>query len=354
MRNLFHPGRFWRCGGAVGAVVLIGLVPFACADVSGRRSASRPAWIDLPRESQNDGELHAVGAGMTRDEAIDAAMARLAQAIDVRVVATDQTIVEGESREDEHARSTAARARLRRDIKLISDQRLPGVMVQEVWRDPATETYYARVALDRRAAAERFDAEVGEAARRASLARLEADNLGATWRRLNALAEARSALESALAAAQTRDALAGAYGWSLSRSDVIELSRETDQAWRDARSSMSVSVVAADVDGEKLVDPVSNALASRSVPVQQGGAVVVIRCGLQIEPGRSYDTTRRAATWRATLTAVDVNHRRTLATLRLDGVELARTGVTERSVRAALRKVEDALPSFLDDLFEAR
>ena len=138
-------------------------------------TGSRPAWIDQPGASTEANELSGVGVGPTRDEAIDAAIARLAQAIEVRVVATDESVIEGESHEAAGDRVSGARSHSHRIIRLFVDQRLPGVRISDVWRESATESVYARVTLDRRAAAERFDREASEAARAASLAQIRAE-----------------------------------------------------------------------------------------------------------------------------------------------------------------------------------
>ena len=116
-----------------GALVLCAAL-LGCAGIPDQ---PRPAWIDNPSVAPApSGWWTAVGQGRTRADAIDAAMVRLAQRVESRVVAVERFT------EDTTAAALDRRARITTDARLL------GAEVVRTHRDRADRAHYAVVALD--------------------------------------------------------------------------------------------------------------------------------------------------------------------------------------------------------------
>jgi hypothetical protein len=162
---------------------------------AGCSQPTRPAWVDQPGASWPDAfYLTAVGAGSSRDQAADAALARLSQRIAVEVEAreTTQSTYVADTGSDEH--TSRERVQMDRRIDLDTDTLLMGSKVQETWRDPEGPVY-ALAVLDRLAAASAYDDMLRDLADQVRAAQAESDAAGSAWSRFvrlgRALAPAR-------------------------------------------------------------------------------------------------------------------------------------------------------------------
>jgi hypothetical protein len=156
---------------------------------------ARPAWVDQPGLAR-PGALHltAVGAGASRDEAADAAVARIAQQLTVDVEARE-TARSTYVAHDDGARGTSRqRVRLDRSIDLDTGVLLMGTEVVETWQEPRGG-FFALAVLDRTTAASAYDDLIGRLADQVRAEREAADRASSSWSRFVHLGRALAAAE---------------------------------------------------------------------------------------------------------------------------------------------------------------
>jgi hypothetical protein len=155
----------------------------------------RPAWVDEPGLAR-PGALYltAVGAGASRDEAADAALARLAQRVAVEVEARETSrstyVADGGSA----GTSSRQRVRLDRSVDLDTDVLLMGSEVVETWQE-AQGGFFALAVLDRSAAAAAYDDLIQGLAEQVRAERAAGGEAASAWTRFVALGRALAAAE---------------------------------------------------------------------------------------------------------------------------------------------------------------
>lgn len=311
-----------------------------------------PAWIEQPQSLASGDSMVAVGSGRSRESAIDQAVMRLAQSIEVRLVAREASGTSARRLQTNSGVSDSINTTLDSTIRLFVDARLPGVTVQATHRDRASGMYFALVSLDRRRAADRLEDAALDAARRGRLAEIRAASIDNPWSRLATLRQAGEAAAEALDKLRARDAVAlsSAPGAPL-RDDLFALSRQVTKAIDETRSSLRVTVVASDAQSEALAAAVRLALAKLGVSTASGDAGALVRTGLRITPMRSFDPSRRAAAWSARVELVDLDRRAVIEQLERHGSVLSRTGARQEAQRRATDEIEKELPAFLERIF---
>jgi len=285
----------------------------ACSS-PGPASGQPPAWVSRPSESPA-GTLAAAGAGTTRAEAIDAAMARLAQSIRVRVDAVEVAASSGTTQTGSHHGVTGTgRASTASLVRLSSAVDLPGVRVAQVWRDRAAGVFHARVTLDRasasRALADEADRALDEAAR--ALTR-PADGALA---RLRTARRADRAVERARAALDTRRAIVGDDAPRRRRLD--ELTRRADRALADARRAVTFAV-RADTDAD-LAHDLEAGLIARGAVLDPRDPALVLVVERRAEPAVAFRPDLRLTRWEAHVAVVDARSRAVVARWQASGV----------------------------------
>jgi len=332
--------------------MIIGLSLLGCAPVGRKAISDRPMWIDRPQESQSKDEIVVVGSGFSRAEAIDAALARLAQSIEVRVVSIEHSVTFGGVSSTVDGRSSDASSSLHRAIELLTDQRLPGVRIRRTWFDQHTSETYALAALNVRDAGQWLDARVDEAVQRVDQALSRSKSTNSDWATLSALRSARAAINDALDSALARDAIDPAALSFNPASDLRHRRQEIADAWRAAQSAFRVEIVARTNQSEPIAQAVERAIGGAGLAPAIRPAPVKIVCELALVPVASYDPGARAVRWTATIAAIDVHSRRVIDTLRLTGVELSHDEATNQAVQAAVDQTKKQITSFLDQIFE--
>lgn len=346
--------RTWTVVNVLMGAGVIGLCMAACAS-DGRESTigdPKPGWVDRPREGADGRILVGVGVGGSRDIAIDGAMARLAQSIEVRVIAEEEARSAGEMNIADGQRSASARSFLDRSVRLRVDQRLAGVRIERTWRDPATGEWHARVSLDRREAARGFDRRVEEAARRAEAAMRRADE-AAGWRRVVNWREAMLATDEAIDHARARDALLGDASWAVALSELLKDRERARLGWERARRSVRVAVQWTTAESAAFGRAIADRISDFGILTLAGDADVLIVCEIALSTGPAFDGRTRATRWALTVRAVSADDRRTLAARRETGSSVSRADSERAAVDAAMIRLEAILPGFLKELFGA-
>jgi hypothetical protein len=163
--------------------------------VAGCGHDARPAWVDQPGLGRPEAlYLTAVGAGASRDEASDAALARLAQRVEVDVEARETARSMYVADTDGTRTSSRQRVQLDRRIDLDSGVLFLGSEVVEIWQAPQGG-FYALAVLDRSAAAGAYDDLLRHLADRVRAERAVSGQAASVWSRFVRLSRALGAAE---------------------------------------------------------------------------------------------------------------------------------------------------------------
>jgi hypothetical protein len=156
---------------------------------------ARPAWVDQPGLARPEAlYLTAVGAGGSRSEAADAALARLAQRITVDVEARETARSTYVADTDDKGISSRQRVQLDRTIDLGTGVLLMGSEVIETWEEPRGG-FFALAVLDRAAAAAAYDGLLSDLADEVREERPAAGEAVSPWSRFVRLSRALRAAE---------------------------------------------------------------------------------------------------------------------------------------------------------------
>ncbi len=153
----------------------------------------RPAWVDQPGLARPEAlYLTAVGAGASRDEAADAALARLAQRVEVDVEARETARSTYVADTDGTRSSSRQRVQLDRSIDLDTGVLLLGSEVVETWREPQGG-FHALALLDRSAAVSAYDGLLRGLADQVRAQRAAGGQAASAWSRFVRLSRALEA-----------------------------------------------------------------------------------------------------------------------------------------------------------------
>ncbi|MHC4219466.1 MAG: LPP20 family lipoprotein [Planctomycetota bacterium] len=156
---------------------------------------TRPAWVDQPGLARPEGlYLTAVGVGAGRDEAADAALARLAQRVAVDVESRETARSTYVADTDDNRMSSRQRVELDRSVDLASGVLLLGSEVVEIWQDPEG-SFHALAVLDRTASASAYDELLRGLAEQVRAERTTSDEKSSAWSRYIRLSRALGAAE---------------------------------------------------------------------------------------------------------------------------------------------------------------
>lgn len=280
----------------------------------------------------------AVGAGPTREDAVDAAFARLAQSIEVRVRSDERADSFGETSQDAQGVSASAGSALARSVRLTTDRRLPGVRVMDAWRDADTGTSYARVGLDRAGAAARLEDESRRARADAERSLARIDSARSLFARLATARKARARAREALDAALTRDAIVGSSGSAARDAGLAALVGQAASAWAQARARVRVAVIAETAESAPLAHEVEAGLLGADVPIAQRDATVEIRCRFGEEPAVAFRPDLQLTRWSAETVAIDRATRVTIDRWSARGVVSGGGGVAHESITRGVQK----------------
>lgn len=353
MRQRGNSDRTWTGAATIAAAGVIGLLLASCRahDDVGATEARRPGWIDRPLEGAGERVLVGVGVGPTRDAAINAALARVAQSIEVRVIAQEDSRTTGQVREQYGERAASATSSIDRSVRLIADQRLAAMRIDRTWQDPVSGEWNARVSVDRAEAAAAFDRRAHDAMRRAEAASSRADRL-AGWSSIMSRRDAAVAAGEAIDAAQARDALWGGP-WTIAIEQIRKRESDFRTDWEVARADVRIAVQWWTSESRAAGDIVASQIAQYGLLALAGDADLLIECDLELMTGSAFDGRTRATRWTLSLRAVSADDRRLVARLHESGSSVSR-GDSERAAReAATSRLRESLPRFLDELFRA-
>ncbi len=201
------PGAATACRGMTRSVMprLTSLVLLltALASCSTTPPAPRPDWVDRPSAARSEAlYLSAVGAGATRDEAHDRALARLAEQLTADVRSRTVTARGAWMRSRDGATPDTSEMLDEQSVVVVSSRTaLVAASIAEHWRDRASGAHYALAVLDRQRATTFYDEWMAGHEEWVSRQLEAAERAGPTWQRLQALG-------SALSHARRRDELA--------------------------------------------------------------------------------------------------------------------------------------------------
>ena len=249
-----------------------------------------------------------VATGETCDDAVDRAIARIAQQIEVRVNATEQR---RSLYNAVNAVGGAESTSLESEVHLVTDATLLGVEIVETLPLP-NGSCAARAALeiDRSialydGAIEQRDSEIG-----ASLAR--ADGADTPWAEFVAVAQAMSLALDRDILAMTRGVLA-ARGARAHRAVSLAAPGLIGR-YEALRAMISLSVVPIGACPPEFVTSAESALTRRGLPVERDHpGAIQLRIGWQALAEQTYDPRWWACRWRLSVTLYDAGQGETIA-----------------------------------------
>lgn len=346
LKSLRLPRRYWPF-----AVGVIGLASVSCAihPDSSRISRSAPDWVEDPDAGLSRGRLVGVGSGPTRSAAIDHAFMRLAQAIDVRVIADERVMTRGYVEQSDVDQRAGASTDLHRDVRLLAEERFPGVEIEQTWLDPKRGVWFARLTLDRAEAAGILDQEV-----EAGVARImfEADQLpnGSRLTRVRLLRDIIHQMNGLIEVAAARDSIAGSPFGRTTLASLQAMQSELEADWNASRSDIRIAVQWTTPEAADIGRLVSMQVSDLGVLTLLGDADLIIRCALTLDTGGAFDGRTRATRWVASLDAIDPEARHIIVQESAQGAAVSRDSSAELARSQAQASVESTLPAFFDRL----
>jgi uncharacterized protein (TIGR02722 family) len=293
---------------AIGKIILFIPIALALASCAQNRS-SQPDWVNEPHaDYPADRFLVGVATGQTCDEAVDRAIARIAQQIEVRVNASEQrrSLVNSvESLGDPESFT------FQTEVHLVTDTTLLGVeVVETLARSSGSCT--ARVALDITRSINLYDEaiEQRQVSVRSSLER--ADEADSQWLEFIATAEA-------LRVAIDRDVLAIARGVLASRlgqqqPSLTMIVPMLIDRYESLREQISISVVPIGDCPAQFIDAARNKLSQQDLPLEPDYfGLLQIRIGWEAKTEQTYDPRWWSSRWRLSVTLYDAERGVTIA-----------------------------------------
>ncbi len=352
---MMHGGntnRTLRAAAAFGVAFVIGLPNFSCASKQFEAASddAKPMWVDRPQEGADGRVLVGVGVGRTRPMAVDAAFARLAQSIQVRIIADEKARSSGETRVIDGQRTGSAQSSMDRSVRLVVDQRLAGVMIDRAWQNPTTGEWHARVLLDRKESGRALDQTVNELRRRSQTAQHRATAV-AGWEQIAAWREALEATLEAIDAANARDAVLSSGAWAVSHDELLNAMETAQRGWDEARARARIAVQWTTSSSASIGRAVSDRINELGLLTLVGDADLVIQCDLSLVTSGAFDGRTRATQWELTIQALAPESRRFIASRRETGAAVSRNDPERAARDDAMRRLDVILPGFLNDVF---
>jgi hypothetical protein len=335
-----------RGAGVLPAVAAAGLL--ACNGCTA--PAARPAWVDQPGSGRPEARyLSAVGSGLTRADAEDAALARLAQQIAVSVDARETARSWYASETGQGAPSSHQRLRLDRSIDLDTGVVLLGADVVETWQQ-RRDLFFALAVLDRAAAARAYDEQIERLAGQVRARRTSSQQAGSSW-------SAFVHLGAALPVAREHDRLIRVRSiispWPVIGTGTQLLAPGIEAERHRLASRLAAVVEPAPGTPAGFDAIVREALRDAGVPVGgQQPASVRARVGYEAAERPFVERRDHVVEWRVTIELVDGETGRAAGGLTLDGDGWGKTRADASAAAAhqARHRLSRELGPFLRDL----
>jgi hypothetical protein len=297
--------------------VVATLAVLAAGLAAGCGHDARPAWVDQPGLAR-PGPLYltAVGAGASRDEAANTAVARIAQQLAVDVEARETARSTYVADDDGSGGGTSRqRVRLDRSIDLDTGVLLMGTEVVETWQEPRGG-FFALAVLDRTTAASAYDNLLGPLADQVRAEREAADRASSSWSRFVHLGRALAAAEEHDRLGRIRSVISPWPSATGSRVLVPEIA-----AARTAVGTELVAVVEPAPGTPGAFEPiVRDALLATGIAVRpHASAAVRARVLYETIPRPFAQRQDHVVEWRLTVQLVDGESGRAAQGLTLDG-----------------------------------
>jgi hypothetical protein len=310
---------------------------------------ARPAWVDQPGLAR-PGALYltAVGAGASRDEAANVAVARIAQQLAVDVDARE-TARSTYVADDDGARGRSRqRVRLDRSIDLDTGVLLMGTEVVETWQEPRGG-FHALAVLDRATAAAAYDDLLGRLADQVRAEREAADRAASSWSRFVYLGRALAAAEEHDRLLRIRSVISPWPSATGSRALAPEIA-----AARSALGDELVAVVEPAPGTPGAFEPiVRDALLAAGIAVR-ADALAAVRARVRYEtfPRPFAQRQDHLVEWRLTVRFVDGESGRAAQGLTLDGDGwgISAADASETAVHRARDRLRRELAPYLSGL----
>jgi hypothetical protein len=284
---------------------LLILASQACAP----RPAGQPRWVSEPhRDHPSDRYLVGAATGANRNEAVDLAIARLSQQVEVRVNATEQrrtlsSMIAAVSADD----STTFAS----EVRLTTNATLLGVEIAGASR-LHNGAYAALATLDIDRSIGLYDDAIRrlEALRNADIDR--AESADSTWAELVAVSDAMTRAVERDILVVTRSVIA-ARG-SRHRLPVVLSAPPLITRFESLRDRISLSVVPIGACPPGFVLAAEAALSHRGLPVQRDHpGSIQLRIGWHAVTAQTYDPRWWACRWRLRVTLYDADRGVTIA-----------------------------------------
>lgn len=292
------------------------LVVLAAGLAAGCGHDARPAWVDQPGLAR-PGVLYltAVGAGASRDEAADAAVARIAQQLSVDVEARETARSTYVADDDGGRRTSHQHVRLDRSIDLDTGVLLMGTEVVETWQEPQGG-FFSLAVLDRTTAASAYDNLIGRLVNQVRAEREAAGRASSSWSRFVHLGRALAAAEEHDRLGRIRSVISPWPSATSSRALAPEIA-----AARTAVGTELVAVVEPAPGTPGAFEPiVRDALLATGIAVRShASASVRARVRYETFPRPFAHRQDHVVEWRVTVQLVDGESGRAAQGLTLDG-----------------------------------
>ena len=296
-------------------ITLLGaLFAGACAGCASQPTGT-PRWINSPHtDYPADRFLVGVASGETCDEAVDRAIARLSQQIEVRVNATEQrrslvgaAALFGES----EAPGDSDSFTFETEIRLVTDVMLLGVEIVET-RPLTSGSCAARAVLEIDRSIILYDDAVAHRDEVIAAALVRADSARSQWVEYLAVSEA-------LREAFKRDMLAIARSVLVARlkrgqTPPVMVAPTLVNRYEALRDEIDFSVVPIGDCPDVFIDVARTILAQRDLPLEPDYfGSLQIRIGWQAQTAQTYDPRWWATRWRISVTLYDAQGGETIA-----------------------------------------
>jgi hypothetical protein len=291
--------------------------------------------------------LAAVGAGATRDEAADAALARLAQRVVVDVQARETARSTYAADTDGARGSSRQRVQLDRRIDLDTGVLLLGSAVAETWRDPQGG-FHALAVLDRSAAVSAYDDLMRDLADQVRTHRAAAGEASSDWSRFVRLSRALEAAEEHDALRRVRAVVSS---WPSAAGDPPALAAGIAAERSNLLAELAAVVEPAPGTPAAFASIVRDALGAAGIAVRSEASPAV-------RARVSYETTERpfvarrdhVVQWRLAVQLVDAVTGRAAQGLTLDGDGWGPSSADASA--SALHRAQDRLRRELADYLQ--
>lgn len=269
----------------------------------------QPRWVHQPQLGYPaDRYLVGSATGETCDDAVDLAIARIAQQIEVRVNASEQR---RSLYNAINAASGAESTEIETDVRLTTDATLLGVEIVESLPLP-NGSCAARAVLDFDRSIALYDAAIAQRESSIGTALNRAGTARSPWMEFVSVSEAmRIAIERDVLA-MTRGVLASRGGRN-AQTDPNVAPALIDR-YESLRDQISLSVVRVGGCPESLVEAAESVLVERGLPLERDHpGSIQLRVSWFAEVEQTYDPRWWACKWRLSVTLIDADRNETIA-----------------------------------------